>query len=447
MLKNNDFIKGNLFQFSPYILFLAIYISLYYYTLHAINTYHSSTTIIAGLPVFVAFIATIYAFFTFKESLTINKKTEIFLSGVAHHTAINYYFIIIFMAVFNHMIAKTNGVLTAVTLGLLYIPTLWIMSSIFLLTSIISIIINSLPVTIVICMPIACGIAQSLQINSPFMAATIISGALCGNHILLFFKNIRIYEQLTLKNFTNLYHKMILFIIPAAISTLIILSQYKCQSIEITVIESLKSSLTIQNYITLIPYCFLLFASLFNINIFPKLVIASCIALVCQIVYHQTLFLDAIVTIFKGFYEESTVVNLVLLYLIIAGLTKIIEYNSGFDYLIENLKFKKNQNSLKFLSSITFIAIITNLFVIIDELSLNLITRPIEEFATKYNISQNKITNLLHLTTTTVQTILPYSAIMFLSIHLSQNSYIEILCYMIYPIIITILTIISILIS
>jgi Na+/H+ antiporter NhaC len=439
--KKNDFTTGSLFQFSPYIIFLITYGSLYYYTLHTKNIYNSTSTILAGLPLFAAFIATIYAFFTFKEPLKIDKKIEIFLSGVAHIAAINCYFDIIFIAILNHMLAKTNGILTAVTLSLLYIPTSWIMPVIFLTTSIFSIIILSLPAAIIIFMPIAYGIAQSLQINSAFMAATIIGGSLFGTHLSLYLNDFTISKPFNLK---NVFQKTFWFVITAAITTLFILSQYQCPAIHPTVYNYLQTSLAAQNYISIIPYCFLIITSILRINLLANLTIACCIALTTEIIIHKILFLDAIATMFHGFYKESMVVNILFLHLIIAGLIKIIKYNGGFNYMMENLKLKKNQSSSNVQASIILITMITNLLVIIDTLCLNLITHPIRKFANRYNVSQNRVTSLLHITTTTIQTILPYASIMFVTIHITHSSYLEIIKYMVYPILITIITIISI---
>lgn len=442
--KKNDYTIGNLFQFSPYIIFLVIYSSLYLYTLHAKNIYNSSTIIFAGLPLFTAFIATIYSFFTFKDSLKIDKKIEIFLSGVAHIATMNYCFNIIFIAVFNHLIAKTNGVLTAVTLGLLYIPTLWMMPAIFLIASIFSIMIFSLPAAIIIFMPIACGIAQSLQINSAFMAATIIGGALFGTHVSLYFNNFAISRPLNLR---NIFQKTFWFVIAAAISTLFILSKYECVSIHPAIYNHLQSSLTMIDYIAIIPYCFLLIGGILNINNLANLVIACCITLTIEIICHKILLIDSITTMFCGFYGESMIVNIVLFHMIIAGLVKIIQNNGGFNFIIEKLKLKTNQNSSSAQASIIAITIVSNMLIIIDLLCLSLITHPVRRFADKYNISQNRATSLLYITTTTMQSVLPYASIMFITINITRRSYVEIITYMIYPILITTFTMISIFIS
>jgi len=443
--KKNDFAITGLLQFSPYIMFLILYISLYYYTLHSKNIYHSQTIILSGLPLFTAFIATIYAFFTFQESLNIDKKIEIFFSGVADIHAIHSYFNIIFIAIFNYMLAKTNGVLTAVTLSLLYISVPSMMPTIFLLTSIFSIIIPSLSAVIIIFMPIGYGIAQSLQINPAFMAATIISGSLCGSHLSLYFKNMSLSKHV---NFNIFFHKNLWFILTAAITSLIMLSQYEPMPLLTQTIHTyLQSTLNMHSYIMILPYFFLLLGNILKINFLTTLIIGSAIAFTSEIMLHKILFLDAITTIFHGLCKESLIINIIFFQIIIAGLTKIIECNDGFDYIIKPFQPKENKNSSNMQGSIILISIIMNLLIIIDTLCLNFITHFIKKLTEKYAITQNNISNLVHITTTTMQVILPYASIMMLTIHITHNSYFEILHYMIYPLLITILTFLSIFFS
>ncbi len=438
--KKNDYAVGSLFQFSPCIFFLITYSSLYYYALHAKNISHASTIIFTGLPLFSAFIAIIYAFFTYNEPLNLDKKIEIFLSGAGHRIAMNYYFNIIFIAIFNYMVAKTNGVLTAVTLGLLYIPTMWIMPIIFLMASIFSILMSSQLASTLIFIPIAYGIAQSLQINTAFMAATIISGALFGSHLSLYFNHNVLTEPFNLKNICK---PTSWFIIAAGACTLLILSQYQCQEIHPNVYNYLYLSLQPQNYIIILPYFCLLLTSYFKIHLLPSLVISSCVALMINITLNKILFLDAITTMFYGFYKDSMIVNILFLHILLAGFTKIIKYNGGFSYMIEKLKRQKNLTQLKVKFSILFITIITNFYVIIDKMCLHLLTQPIKQLAYRCNIAQNNITSLLHITTTTMQSVLPYGTIMFITINMTDNSYLEIIKYMIYPGLLTMFTMIS----
>ena len=83
MTNNENHTPGKILQFSPCIVYVALYIFLYIYTLLAHNIYNSTTTIISGLPLFAAFITTAYAFFTFKKFTSIDEKIKIKINSTS----------------------------------------------------------------------------------------------------------------------------------------------------------------------------------------------------------------------------------------------------------------------------------------------------------------------------------------------------------------------------
>jgi Na+/H+ antiporter NhaC len=122
----------------------------------------------------------------------------------------------------------------------------------------------------------------------------------------------------------------------------------------------------------------------------------------------------------------------------IAGLTNIIKYNDGFNFIFKILKLKQNKDSLSAQFLIIFVTLITNIFIIIQKFTLNLIIQPIEQLAIQNNISKNQLEMLVEITTTTTEAMLPYCPIMILTMYINHKLYFEIISYMIYPIVITV---------
>ena len=438
ILKKRDSIIPNFLQFSPYIFFFITYIFLYVYSLYTKNISISISTALESIPLLAAFLATIYAFYTFKESIKIDKKIEIFLSGIATTKVIHCYFAIVYLIIFNYMMAKINGTLVAITLGLLYIPATVIFPIIFFIAALVSIIIANVQASIIILLPIGYGIAMSLHGDSALMAATIISGALCGNHAWLYFNNITLDDtNFNLKKWLHQLEPSVIPIFIATTSTIFILSQYPCQSISANILCHLQNSLQFYDYVTIIPYIFLLLSRFFAINFVISIVIASGIALIIEIILHKIMFFDAIVTIFNGFYAEPIVQNLLLLHFFIAGLTKIMQYNGGFDWIVKKLEEKREQGSLNMNTTAIIMTILTNLFVIIDT---SFADYSAKTFTTADNISKNTIKLFSDITATICQTMIPYGSIMFLAIYINKSSYLTIIKYMIYPIIAMMIT-------
>src|SRR3989339_2186549 len=100
MTHNKNYIPGTLLQFSPSIVFITLYAFLYMFFSynHASDLYR----ILPGLPLFVILFTTVYAFFTFKKSISIHEKIRIFFSGSINQSASYFYGTFIGGAVFMH---------------------------------------------------------------------------------------------------------------------------------------------------------------------------------------------------------------------------------------------------------------------------------------------------------------------------------------------------------
>ncbi|MBP6869476.1 hypothetical protein KBC04_01170 [Candidatus Babeliales bacterium] len=438
----NNYTTSSFFQFSPFIIFLITYSSLYIYNF---NIKSISTSSIASIPLFASLVATIYAFSTYKENIKLDRKIEIFFSGMMHIDIINSYFMILSLAIFNHMMAKTNGILTVITLSLLYIPASWIMIFLFLFAAGTSICIISLPATVIMCMPITYGIAQSLHISTEFMIATIISGALFGNHLLVY-ERTRSFRKApsTTKILFDSLKNPIFVIIPAAITTLFFLSQSHIEQIHPNIYEKIYSSFKNDTFITIIPYVLLYIGAFFRTNLIANLIISSCSAFFIAILYQKILLLDAISNLVTGFSNNNILFYILFLHLMIAGLIKTIKYNGGFNYITERINAKNYKKSAYFQFLILIITIINSMLTIIDGLSFNSITITIKKLIDQFNIPHHTIIVFSHVTTTVIQSILPYSATMLLIMTTTHAAYFNIIHYMIYPIVLSISMIISI---
>lgn len=437
--KQPHYTIAHFLQFSPFILFLITYSFLYLYNLHTKNLVQHSVACLAGIPLTAAFITILYSFFTYKENINFRKKIELFFTGIMDFSIIYNYFLLLSLSIFNHMMAKTNGILTAITLISLYIPASWMTVFFFLLACFLSIIIQSLSIAIILSMPIAYGVAQTFHICPELMAATIIGGALCGNHLALLWKKISQISDFIKKSDT--------IILPTIIITLYLLSQTQYEQLHPVLHEQLLKSFQNNQYISLFPYLFFLILGFSKIDLLANIILASCTALSITIFYHQTLFLPAITDMFIGSSQKNIIFYILFLHLILAGLMKVIKYNGGFIYLVEKFKKKSNNHTIKSSCTILFLSMIKNMLTIIDIPFFTTMPLSIKKLINQYKLSYHTMLTLSNMVTTTVQSALPYSAAMLWVIATTQCSYILIIEYMIYPILLMISIIIFILSS
>ncbi len=423
ILKNNQNSFINFVQYcSPYILFLSVYTCLYIYTLTMPQSIiHNAHTIQSDLALFATFITTLFIFFsTYSQKLSLNKKMHVLITGASQYSVIYDIFAIIYIAVFNHLIAQINGIIVCTTLGLLYIPTTVLMPSIFIISFLLSIILRNFYISTIILLPIGYAIAASLRCNPGYIAATIISGTLCADHLIFYFQNNKIN---TVQQVIFSIKVIALPIIIPMIAHIVMNFQYICIPLSSNIYFYLKNSLQIHDYIALLPILILCITRLYLFDLIISLMIASCSAMIIKIIMHKIILIDSLTTIFAGFYSQSIIAKIIILHLSMIGLQNLIQYHQ-----------KKKENNET-----------DNIFFNIIQYFMNqiLITLKIADqkdlTEKKYNViilekPDQIIPFINYIITTTLQVILPYGAIILLTLHNYKCSYFNIISYMIYPI-------------
>ncbi len=434
MIKKNDYNSNNFLQFSPYIIFCITYIALYGYNIYLNNSHQNIIYRFQELHLCAAFIAIIQAFFTYKEKLTLDKKIDQFMILFADSSIIYNCFIIIYLAIFNHIMAKTNAIVTLVTLVLLYLPAQYILTILFFIASICSIVIQNISVTAIILLPIGYSIGLSYHSNIALVAATIISGILCGNLIATYLHTFNFNLKQSIKHF--LYKLTATFwpiIIPLA-GTIVLLLQHPCKPISTTIYTHLQNSVHTSNYLTLLPYIIFICIRFYQIDLCFSLITGSCSALFLQIIMNKITCFDALSTFFYGFHTQNIFVNILLSSIFMIGLVKIIRYNNGFDWVLEKItKYFYQKKYYHILQSI-ILTITQSLLIIIDSK---------KNIQIDHNLLEKNNVKVISIITTNIQAMLPYGSILLLTIHTYRCSYIDIIHYMIYPILATITVIIA----
>lgn len=434
-MKNNDYYPiGTFLQFSPSIFFIILYIILYIYTLYMHNSNYPPQTIISGIPLFVAFITTIYAFFSFKKSSSLYNKLAIFLNGSINERIAYFYCSLIGATTFTHLLAKTGVIVTIINLQIIILPSMLILPFVFCIASLISTIIRSWLVAIIIYIPIVFGLAASLQINPALMIATAISGILCGYQISL----PSIY---TLNH--HAYQEILWLIIPPSICTLLILSIYKYPIFDSAVYTSLQASLSMQDYLALLPILLFLGAAALKIDLLVNLAFGSINAMIMGILQEKTLLLDVISSMFEGFYNQNLMVKLLIYLVFLSGFINLITQSNGFNYFINRCQHTIKNRYINQMT-IIFIFSIINLIAAFDILSIDILSPITKNLSHQYNLSYQKITALLYVITTTSSCFLPYAPIILLATYLSNISCLEIISYMMYPALVYLYIIISV---
>ena len=438
--------QGSLLQFSPFIVFLFLYMMLSFFT--ALSNFDTNTTqtIRYGLPIFSAFIATIFGlFFTFLDKKNIHQKIEVFLEGAANPTILYMYFIFIFSTTLSHILDLSGGLQSAINVGLSYMPTTYMLPSMFILTSIFSFATGTSLGSIAALMPIAHGIATGLQINPALMAAVVVSGSMFGDNLSVISDTTIAATRSTHSKMTDKFKENIYLATPAFCLTLLYLFYANDTNLDTSIFTS-SINLTSIDYINVLPYALVLLLAFAGIEVLVVLGAGSLLGATIGILLEKFAFLEATSFIFEGFYGQKSMVRIVILLMFISGLSKIIEHNGGFTYLLNKMS-KKATNSCQAQLLIAILTIIINITIAINTLSI-LLTGPIaKKLADKFNIPGGRVACLLNVAATSTQGFLPYAPMMILASSLSKVPVFSIMKYLTYQPLLFVSMILSILFS
>lgn len=408
----------------PFIVFLGTFTSLSY----TLKGFAASTT--DSLPIFSVMVALIFSFFTFNKKHSINEKLTIAVKGSAQPIILHMCYIFLFSTVFTQILKQIGAIDSAVKMCLFLIPAWSILPGIFCIASLFSLIVGTSMGAIAAFMPIGTSLAGYLDINLSLVTATIISGAMFGD-------NLSILSDTTIAAVkiakANMKKKLILNFKIAIIPFIATISLLMYQNFCITKHMTLQH-IDIPNFIDIInviPYILAFYLAIVGIDILAVLIICI-IAALCIGIYTQSIMpIYMINMVFEGFYNSKEMVNVFLLVLLLAALSKIISYNGGIEYLLQ--KLQKNIHSKKYSRFAQLILVsIVNTAIAINTISI-IITGPIAtKIGDEYDIEPHETATILDIGSCITQGILPYAPQLLLAGSMANISTISILPYLYY---------------
>jgi Na+/H+ antiporter NhaC len=428
--------KPSLFALAPFAIFISMYVFLILLFPDSGNGLK-----LAAFPVFAGITAIGFSFFTFQERISISKKIKIFISGVARPTVIYMCFIFIFSSIFSHVISLCGGVDAAIKLCYVLIPKQWILPGIFTTIAIFSLTIGSSIGGIATFTPIAVGLAPRLGVSTSLMAGIAVGAAMLGDNLSVISDTTVAAIHTTNCNPYKKFKGNALMVIPAFISTIILLTiinMYVQQPL-----HAMTTAWNISDIIKTIPYGAVFSLALFGIDVLVVLALGSIIAAMLGIIYHKFSILQAITFFFDGFYLQKGVVAMLMLVMLIAGLSRIVEHNGGIRYLLYKFHSKTKtkagaEGAIALLVSLIDLAVARNTIAI-------LIAGPMaQQIGGRFKIKSARIATLLDIFSCAVHGIIPYSSQLLLAAAMAGTSSISIVPHVYYQYMILLVAIISV---
>ena len=403
--------KPNFWALTPLIIFLSIYLV---------------ASVIMGdfykMPITVAFlVASIVAVAT-SSGGRLHKRIDLFCKGAANSNIMLMVWIFILAGAFAQTAKAVGAVDATVNLALSVLPDTLLLAGMFIAACFISLYMGTSVGTIVALTPVAVGIATQTDLNTPFMVAIVVGGAMFGDNLSFISDTTIVATRTQGCNMKDKFKVNSLIVIPVAILITII---YLFQGSEITT----TPTVTPIEWLKVIPYILVLTTALAGVNVMIVLLLGILCSGIVGIITGSIQFWEWIAAMGTGI---SGMGELIIITLLAGGMLEMIRYNGGIAYIIQKLtthvKSKKGAElSIAALVSFADLCTANNTIALI-------MSGPIaKDIANRFGVDPRKSASLLDTFSCFVQGIIPYGAQLLMAASLASITPLAIMQYLYYP--------------
>ena len=407
--------KKGLLALSPLILLIAM-IALF--TGYSAEESHKDTS----LSLTVAFmISSIYAV-AISGGMPIRKRIDTYSRGAGANNLMLMLWIYVLAGAFAASAKAMGAVDATVNLALSLLPASMILPGLFLAACFISISIGTSVGTIVALVPIAAGLAHSVDANLALTVAIIVGGAYFGDNLSFISDTTVVATQTQGCQMSDKFRVNALIVIPAAIIILIIYGILGAGTKAPTHIDAVQ-------YMKVLPYIVVLVTAIAGMNVMAVLTLGS---ILCGIIG----IIDGGYDIFGWFSAMGNGVigmgELIIIAMMAGGMLEIIRENGGIDFIISKITAHVNSKRGAELSIAALVSMV-NICTANNTVAVLTVGNISKKIGDKFGVDNRKAASILDTFSCTIQGLIPYGVQMLLAAGLSGLSPLDIIPYLYYP--------------
>ena len=407
--------KKGLLALSPLILLIAM-IALF--TGYSAEESHKDTS----LSLTVAFmISSIYAV-AISGGMPIKKRIDTYSRGAGANNLMLMLWIYVLAGAFAASAKAMGAVDATVNLALSLLPASMILPGLFLAACFISLSIGTSVGTIVALVPIAVGLAHSVDANLALTVAIIVGGAYFGDNLSFISDTTVVATQTQGCQMSDKFRVNALIVIPAAIIILIIYGILGAGTKAPTHIDAVQ-------YMKVLPYIVVLVTAIAGMNVMAVLTLGS---ILCGIIG----IIDGGYDIFGWFSAMGNGVigmgELIIIAMMAGGMLEIIRENGGIDFIISKITAHVNSKRGAELSIAALVSMV-NICTANNTVAILTVGNISKKIGDKFGVDNRKAASILDTFSCTIQGLIPYGVQMLLAAGLSGLSPLDIIPYLYYP--------------
>ena len=403
-----------------------------------------------SLSLTVAFmVSSIYAV-AISGGMPIKKRIDTYSRGAGANNLMLMLWIYVLAGAFAASAKAMGAVDATVNLALSLLPASMILPGLFLAACFISLSIGTSVGTIVALVPIAAGLAHSVDANLALTVATIVGGAYFGDNLSFISDTTVVATQTQGCQMSDKFRVNALIVVPAAILILAIYGVMGMGTKAPTHIGEVE-------YLKVLPYIVVLITAICGMNVMAVLTLGTILCGAIGIGFHylgtdmtavNSMGATGSYDLFGWFSAMGNGVigmgELIIIAMMAGGMLEIIRENGGIDYIIKKLTSHVGSKRGAELSIAALVSMV-NICTANNTVAILTVGNIAKKIGDKFGVDNRKAASILDTFSCTVQGLIPYGVQMLLAAGLSGLNPLDIIPYLYYPIAIGVAALLAVL--
>lgn len=425
--------KKGLLALSPLFLLIVLIVA---FTVYSVDSSHQDTS----LSLTVAFmISSIYAV-AISGGMPVRKRVDTYSKGAGANNLMLMLWIYVLAGSFAASAKAMGAVDATVNLALSILPASMILPGLFLAACFISVSIGTSVGTVVALVPIAAGLAHSMDANVGMMTAIIVGGAYFGDNLSFISDTTVVATQTQNCKMSDKFKVNSMIVVPAAVLVLIAYSVMGVGLQAPTHINEVE-------YMKVLPYLIVLITAIAGMNVMAVLTLGTLLCGAIGIGSHL-LGASGSYDLFGWFSAMGNGIigmgELIIIAMMAGGMLEIIRENGGIDFIINKITAHVNSKRGAELSIAALVSMV-NICTANNTVAILTVGNISKKIGDRFGVDNRKAASILDTFSCMVQGLIPYGVQMLLAAGLANSSPMDILPYLYYPLAIGVAALLAIL--
>lgn len=425
--------KKGLLALSPLFLLIVLIMA---FTVYSVDSSHQDTS----LSLTVAFmISSIYAV-AISGGMPVRKRVDTYSKGAGANNLMLMLWIYVLAGSFAASAKAMGAVDATVNLALSILPASMILPGLFLAACFISVSIGTSVGTVVALVPIAAGLAHSMDANVGMMTAIIVGGAYFGDNLSFISDTTVVATQTQNCKMSDKFKVNSMIVVPAAVLVLIAYSVMGVGLQAPTHINEVE-------YMKVLPYLTVLVTAIAGMNVMAVLTLGTLLCGAIGIGSHL-LGASGSYDLFGWFSAMGNGIigmgELIIIAMMAGGMLEIIRENGGIDFIINKITAHVNSKRGAELSIAALVSMV-NICTANNTVAILTVGNISKKIGDRFGVDNRKAASILDTFSCMVQGLIPYGVQMLLAAGLANLSPMDILPYLYYPLAIGVAALLAIL--